>query len=701
MNISQAKIMKKIAKFLSVNGQKKESKKYKKSNGMCHGFAVTYGAMNAIGKLDWWLDVLNQISQYDSEENNPEDQILIKGSNDKASWDQIFTRAINYISFTFDPSEYINNVAKQQMFDEVPLLEIINEKGEHLSVVDSCNLAGHFYDGNIIKNLLQASLTPNEIVLVSNSGHTIAARYKDKKYFVYDPNSRNGHKEYDKIDDLYQGIQAALGHNIPLNISYASLYSSEKVKALQQLYLESIDIQNFDDGKSNEGLILAAKAMKANEFRLLMEHLYKKHHDAFINMLCQPDSMAILYFKDSAFLAPLLSKESVENIQNLDSIITQLFSEANKDRYKDLNNSFIDELDKLGAMTKFSQYLLPIKDHVNEKNKGKIECYYQISQSFNNKEPDKISEYLKENDYMASIAMCGALKKFFDDKPYPECLMSEYANNLIEKMKYTGQITVIQSCFPELLSNLAVYANQNSSIIIAKSIEECIEDEDTSVDTKNNLRNTLLLNKEERLLIEYLIPNTAFTETLNSHEINYKKDWLTIKDNHYLQQAVDAINTTGQFDNRVWNQLKDKPALCMSVIDRNINPSIREFRNNLNEFENEINNIDLSKRTAANEFVKQSKKADKAFLLYGSDSPEYTNALKDVKKAIEPLKNHRDGPLRIALTVAASLTLVGALIGGIQAGVQKFRGKHPSYLFMTMTKSEMKAEKAISSSPAA
>jgi hypothetical protein len=184
--------------------------------------------------------------------------------------------------------------------------------------------------------------------------------------------------------------------------------------------------------------------------------------------------------------------------------------------------------------------------------------------------------------------------------------------------------------------------------------------------------------------------------------ISYDEAWNQLKENPDLQQAVVAVNATGQFDRAAWKQLKENPDLPGQVLKRNNEESMKTFRQNLTPFINEIKDLHESKRSASEAFVGNCKKADKEFLLHGSDSDQFRNAKADVKEALKPLAKHRDKGWRIAGTVLASLTVVGAIAGVAQGVIQKARGKNFEFLFMNHnTTSQKKAEKVISSAPAA
>lgn len=232
-----------------------EKSNYKK--GLCYGFSVVHSYMNATEKLAWWKELLSTLSQWDGDEALLQTKTNLIGSESTdETYDSLFQRAASYVLFNF-AGNYINEIIGSNQTDfltEKSLFE--TEHGEKIKNECHAIASGHFSKHNLEQLLNETTFSSKSICLIHSLTHTCAIHFdsKEKKWFFYDPNSREGEKEFSDKTKLIQTIQRTLGKSLAVEVASWDKYQAEKIKLFADTYNKIVKT-NPDELVAEKGLL--------------------------------------------------------------------------------------------------------------------------------------------------------------------------------------------------------------------------------------------------------------------------------------------------------------------------------------------------------------------------------------------------------------------------------------------------------------
>ena len=310
-----------------------------------------------------------------------------------------------------------------------------------------------------------------------------------------------------------------------------------------------------------------------------------------------------------------------------------------------------------------------------------------------NHENFSLNDIIQKRSTIVSIQAMQTLKMDYSDCEETTSLIQEAINETVEEMYNSPEIKVKFSDIANYVTDL-IFEKLKKKFNQIEEIE-LIEVETTPPLLKNIVRyledidefnsdNFKILN-ESQALQESILRLKGLGEFTQA-------DWNLLKNNSNLQKSLIEVSNTGEFTQADWSPLKNDSSLQTVVVERSENKDYQKSQASLIEFQKYANDsINKNKKSSAESYIKNHQMASKAYLL--DDKENYDNCMNSAKNDIKSLEKHRHSGWRIAATAFFSLTVVGALIGGIQALVQKARGKHPDYLFMTETGSAKEVHK--------
>lgn len=227
--------------------------------GACHGFSIVHGAMNVIGKMEWWENMLSISEAWSGDivDLKKKYQFKIDEEIKEYTTEQVLQIVYEYVMMhTSIKSQYRSEklsgrddfVAEPQhailrgegIIDKAygRYLEIIKQEknnfGNSLEILypsSSTEIAGYIND-DLLNLILTKENLANNICLVNGPGHaTEIGIYKEKIYY-YDPNydKRDGkyYKEFDNVIDCIKEVKERLKGNI-LHIQIGNMSPLNKV----------------------------------------------------------------------------------------------------------------------------------------------------------------------------------------------------------------------------------------------------------------------------------------------------------------------------------------------------------------------------------------------------------------------------------------------------------------------------------------
>src|SRR3990167_11488510 len=254
--MSQRAILDKFIAYINItNHTQTENNKNKLTekllSGHCFGFSVCYGAMQAMGKLDWWENALIALSQWNDEKSSLDEKLDLQFiDSDKTHVSQsttlrkLFERAVNYV--VFNQASHINDFTlhdiKQITILTVPsndlstvqklnYFEITDQHGSVQNIKQYANASGYL-SAEDITELLSKAVKPGVICIVHNYNHTISISMdRDGQLMIYDPNYLHTKKTIKKkleTPTLVNEITNILGQHHGLCIEVATFKHEDK-----------------------------------------------------------------------------------------------------------------------------------------------------------------------------------------------------------------------------------------------------------------------------------------------------------------------------------------------------------------------------------------------------------------------------------------------------------------------------------------
>lgn len=179
-------------------------------DGYCVGFSICHGAMNIMGKLNWWESVLVELTMWeDGKDGGLDEKIDLPDSdNENVTRRDIFRRALDYIIYNFSSSDesYTNFIPKGlnqfnflnpdshifPKFKSNPekkqsYFEILDCNGEIRTIKQRNKISGYFSEEQLNK-LLDEKIVEGNICLLRSINHVMHFGYRDGKWIFYDPN---------------------------------------------------------------------------------------------------------------------------------------------------------------------------------------------------------------------------------------------------------------------------------------------------------------------------------------------------------------------------------------------------------------------------------------------------------------------------------------------------------------------------------
>ena len=252
--MGQEAILRKFVGYININGQPDDNKillKKRLLSGHCFGFSVCYGAMQAMGKLDWWENVLITLSQWDDEESSLDKEFDLQFiDSDKTPVSQsttlrkLFERAVNYV--VFNQAGHINDFTSPDI-DQATILtvppddlstvqklnyfEITDQGGFVQNIKQYANASGYLSEKDITE-LLSKAVKSGVICTVQNHNHAISISMDtDNQLMIYDPNylyTKETIKKNLDMPALVQEIIKILGPHNGLCIEVATFKQEDK-----------------------------------------------------------------------------------------------------------------------------------------------------------------------------------------------------------------------------------------------------------------------------------------------------------------------------------------------------------------------------------------------------------------------------------------------------------------------------------------
>lgn len=186
----------------------------KLNSGYCYGFALCHGAMDVLGKLNWWEHVLKEVNNWDKKKRSLREKILIPGSNEnkEITRKKLIQLAMNYIIYhqaefgrlykkifpirlnqtsILKPTYRQNSKQIQQQLN----FEMLNDNGEILTVRKRKYMCGYFTKKSL-RMLLQKKSIQDTVTLILSADHAIRIGHNGVNWLFYDSNNLHEKSEF-------------------------------------------------------------------------------------------------------------------------------------------------------------------------------------------------------------------------------------------------------------------------------------------------------------------------------------------------------------------------------------------------------------------------------------------------------------------------------------------------------------------------
>lgn len=327
---------KKIAELYQY--QKKLIKGFKE--GCCFGYAIIHGAMDIVGKLDWWEETLIAIANWDekltsleklielpdAEENTLEttekDLENLKSNKKATALKTLFVRVLNYIRLSqvgtfngFWGNElFLENQNQGNTLSSPHYFEILDSSGTVKHPENFISTGGYLEEGQLYELLNEDNVT-NSICLIHGKRHSFRVGVRENKWLLYDSNYNHTRKEdihklFDTKLELVKELIKKQGNSLGIEIATLDPLKKISFPKINAFYRENLLAHLNDQGlekmvSNNKSELLSELLLeveKAKAFTLLAESL-SRHIPKTHNSLYTIASLAPQFFSKTVELA--------------------------------------------------------------------------------------------------------------------------------------------------------------------------------------------------------------------------------------------------------------------------------------------------------------------------------------------------------------------------------------------------------------
>lgn len=220
--------------------------KVKLEAGHCFGLSVCHGAMDHIGKLNWWEHVLVELNNWNELNDSLDTEIIIPDSTDNkpTTRRKLFELAIDYIVSSqaerdaieefipestdqesiLKPDSRITDLYKDQDEQKQLYFEIIDDNDEIKTIKKHKVIAGYFTVENL-ESILSEENFKDTICLINSGDHSIRLKYAgDNQWVLYDPNYshqsvKSMHFKGNKHNVLNEAFRRLKTHSISIEFA--------------------------------------------------------------------------------------------------------------------------------------------------------------------------------------------------------------------------------------------------------------------------------------------------------------------------------------------------------------------------------------------------------------------------------------------------------------------------------------------------
>lgn len=205
-------------------------------SGKCFGYSLVHAAMDCIGKIRWWENVLVELNNWDGTEKSLTDMVLIPGASKYTTRRLLFERVLNYIIPTqanafnaemenflldkmsyrnmLDPNAHISPRFKDNSQQHKSFFEILDENNNILTIQQNSKVSGNFSKDQL-RSLLSNERLKDNICIIYSIEHAIRVGFKDNQWILYDANYQHSdptkiHKSGTQdqiIDEIFKQLQ--------------------------------------------------------------------------------------------------------------------------------------------------------------------------------------------------------------------------------------------------------------------------------------------------------------------------------------------------------------------------------------------------------------------------------------------------------------------------------------------------------------
>ena len=391
------RIYKQRNEFLERNKKLKENF----TKGYCFGFSLTHAAMDYVGKLDWWEEVLIHIEDWDERPGSLNAEVTLPNTavtknNRKPRLKEIITRALNYIVTSqstetdyFFPDINQLNILKPEGYEAIKpaskttaqpeskikrsFFEILDEEEKHDSKIKTIMsrqvMAGNLTKSQLMKDLAD-DLPEKAVVLVHNEKHTIRIARKGTNWMIYDPNYLHKratiHKMEGKsncIDEIFKILTSSISIEVAsFDDENTSIHFSEyvnRLKILDASLLAGLGFHQMTRYSPEALLALVKRVDDSSEGKALLlaitQALTEKNSDGWTGL------QMMAHYSPDALLALVKRVDDSSEGKALLLAITQALTEKNSDGWTGLQ-----------MMARFSpEALLALVKRVDDSSEGK------------------------------------------------------------------------------------------------------------------------------------------------------------------------------------------------------------------------------------------------------------------------------------------------------------------------------------------
>ncbi len=264
---TQINIINQFILFIEIDRGKPLSgaEKQDMEEGMCLGFAITYGYMRAVQKKDWWGGVLEAIAAWDGQKNSLTKKVKIVGETERQTLYLLIYRAVSYILFNQANLNSLQDryqVLGENKFIETNFLAIngpfVSDLGK---IINRATVSGYFTD-DLLKMIIQEKyFSQNAIFLLTVAGtnylHACSFYYSiaRKKWVFYDPNKTSDYG-YTTKADFIKFITESYGRSLSIEVATWNQEAAAIITEFSQHCIELIKKSSLKSLMQKYGLYL-------------------------------------------------------------------------------------------------------------------------------------------------------------------------------------------------------------------------------------------------------------------------------------------------------------------------------------------------------------------------------------------------------------------------------------------------------------